>query len=136
MRINKNIIVTKEVLYGFMNYNCKANIGQLKSDIQVSCARAFSKNTNSSDKLIIDIDSLRSYIKESIKDNLDFSFDKINLEDTYIDINEINSKGMYLSDENIDEIYKYAEKELKVLESRQYSQEEIKNLFFDRLDKI
>lgn len=135
LRINKNIIVTKEVLYGFMNYNCKANIGQLKSDIQVSCARAFSKNTNSSDKLIIDIDSLRSYIKESIKDNLDFSFDKINLEDTYIDINEINSKGMYFSDKNIDEIYKYAEKELKVLESRQYSQEEIKNLFFDRLDK-
>lgn len=138
IRINKNIIITKEVLYGFMNYKCKSNIGQLKSDIQVSCARAFSKNHDSSDKLIIDVDSLRTYIKESIKDNednLEFSFDRVNLEDTYIDINEINSNKMCLSEENIDEIYKYAEKELKVLESRQYSQEEIKNIFFERLDR-
>ena len=138
IRINKNIIITKEVLYGFMNYKCKSNIGQLKSDIQVSCARAFSKNPDSSDKLIIDVDSLRTYIKESIKDNednLEFSFDRVNLEDTYIDINEINSNKMCLSEENIDEIYKYAEKELKVLESRQYSQEEIKNIFFERLDR-
>ncbi|MED9946845.1 MAG: PRD domain-containing protein, partial [Peptacetobacter hiranonis] len=121
-----------------MNYKCKSNIGQLKSDIQVSCARAFSKNPDSSDKLIIDVDSLRTYIKESIKDNednLEFSFDRVNLEDTYIDINEINSNKMCLSEENIDEIYKYAEKELKVLESRQYSQEEIKNIFFERLDR-
>ena len=138
IRINKNIIITKEVLYGFMNYKCKSNIGQLKSDIQVSCARAFSKNPDSSDKLIIDVDSLRTYIKESIKDNednLEFSFDRVNLEDTYIDINEINSNKMCLSEENIDEIYKYAEKELKVLESRQYSKEEIKNIFFERLDR-
>lgn len=138
IRINKNIIITKEVLYGFMNYKCKSNIGQLKSDIQVSCARAFSKNPDSSDKLIIDVDSLRTYIKESIKDNednLEFSFDRVNLEDTYIDIDEINSNKICLSEENVDEIYKYAEKELKVLESRQYSQEEIKNLFFERLDR-
>lgn len=138
IRINKNIIITKEVLYGFMNYKCKSNIGQLKSDIQVSCARAFSKNPDYSDKLIIDVDSLRTYIKESIKDNednLEFSFDRVNLEDTYIDINEINSNKMCLSEENVDEIYKYAEKEMKVLESRQYSQEEIKNIFFERLDR-
>ena len=138
IRINKNIIITKEVLYGFMNYKCKSNIGQLKSDIQVSCARAFSKNPDSSDKLIIDVDSLRTYIKESIKDNednLEFSFDRVNIEDTYIDIDEINSNKICLSEENVDEIYKYAEKELKVLESRQYSQEEIKNLFFERLDR-
>lgn len=138
IRINKNIIITKEVLYGFMNYKCKSNIGQLKSDIQVSCARAFSKNPDSSDKLIIDVDSLRTYIKESIKDNednLEFSFDRVNLEDTYIDIDEINSNKMCLSEENVDEIYKYAEKELKVLESRQYSHEEIKNIFFERLDR-
>lgn len=138
IRINKNIIITKEVLYGFMNYKCKSNIGQLKSDIQVSCARAFSKNPDSNAKLIIDVDSLRTCIKESIKnneDNLEFSFDSVNLEDTYIDINEINSNKLYLSEENVDEIYKYAEKELKVLESRKYSQEEIKNIFFERLDR-
>ncbi len=40
-----------------MNYKCTGNIGQLKSDIQVTCARAFSKSIFSSDKVIIDLDS-------------------------------------------------------------------------------
>ncbi len=49
-----------------MNYKCTGNIGQLKSDIQVTCARAFSKSIFSSDKVIIDLDSLRDYIKVDI----------------------------------------------------------------------
>ncbi len=51
-----------------MNYKCTGNIGQLKSDIQVTCARAFSKSIFSSDKVIIDLDSLRDYIKSGYYD--------------------------------------------------------------------
>lgn len=40
-RVQKNISVSKEVLKAFLFYECKGNIGQLKSDIQLICARAF-----------------------------------------------------------------------------------------------
>lgn len=137
-RINRNIIVTKEVLYALMNYKCKGNIGQLKSDIQVSCARAFSKSTKEDNKVIIDTDSLREHIKKSLpKENKILKNEKYDtLEDIYIDINEINNVNKnYFSKHEVNEIYRYVEKELKVLEGKNYSEDEIKNIFFDKLDK-
>jgi len=41
IRLKKEIHVTKEVIRALLQYKCEANIGQLKSDIQVLCAKAF-----------------------------------------------------------------------------------------------
>lgn len=40
-RIGKNIYVENEALKALLLYSCKNNIGQLKSDIQLACARGF-----------------------------------------------------------------------------------------------
>jgi len=40
-RIKAPVRVSKEVIKAFMLYDCPGNIGQLKSDIQLICARAF-----------------------------------------------------------------------------------------------
>ena len=40
-RINLPIRAARDVLHAFMFYRCPGNIGQLKSDIQVICAKAF-----------------------------------------------------------------------------------------------
>ncbi len=37
-KINKDIIVDKDVVSMLLQYECIGNIGQLRSDIQVSCA--------------------------------------------------------------------------------------------------
>lgn len=39
--INKNIYVENEVIKALLIYECKNNIGQLKSDIKIGCARGF-----------------------------------------------------------------------------------------------
>ncbi|HBG5343571.1 TPA: sigma 54-interacting transcriptional regulator [Clostridioides difficile] len=137
-RVNKNFIITKEVMCALMNYKCTGNIGQLKSDIQVTCARAFSKSIFSSDKVIIDLDSLRDYIKSGYYDcNCENEkYSEFSVEDIYIDISElVSGKNRILSDNEISEIYNYAEKELKVLESKCFSEEELKNAFIEKLDK-
>ncbi|MDU6273351.1 sigma 54-interacting transcriptional regulator, partial [Clostridium sp.] len=41
IRIGVKLKVSKEVIKAFILYKCKGNIGQLKSDIQLICARAF-----------------------------------------------------------------------------------------------
>ncbi len=41
VRIGVKLKVSKEVIKAFILYKCKGNIGQLKSDIQLICARAF-----------------------------------------------------------------------------------------------
>ena len=40
-RLNKSIFFNKNALISFFLYDCPNNIGQLKSDIQLSCAKAF-----------------------------------------------------------------------------------------------
>lgn len=40
-RINKNIYVESDVIKALLVYECKNNIGQLKSDIKIGCARSF-----------------------------------------------------------------------------------------------
>ena len=41
VRVHKKVLVSKEVIKAFLFYECSGNIGQLKSDIQLICARAF-----------------------------------------------------------------------------------------------
>lgn len=129
-RINKNFIIKKDVMKCLLNYECRGNIGQLKSDIQVTCARAFSKSDAESDTVLVDVDSLRAYIKNDIhiyKDD--------RLEDIFIDISDIMSPYNYLSNNDISEIYQYAERELKLLEKSNYTEDEIKNIFMKRIDE-
>lgn len=91
-----------------------------------------------SDKVIIDLDSLRDYIKSgyydcNCKNEKYFEF---LVEDIYIDISElVSGKNRILFDNEISEIYNYVEKEFKVLESKCFLEEELKNVFIEKLDK-
>lgn len=40
-RVNKSIYFNRDSLISFLLYDCIGNVGQLKSDIQLSCAKAF-----------------------------------------------------------------------------------------------
>ncbi|MGL5576349.1 MAG: sigma 54-interacting transcriptional regulator [Sarcina sp.] len=51
-RIGKEIIVSPNSLRCLLLYNCLANIGQLKSDIQLGCANAFLKCISKGEKAI------------------------------------------------------------------------------------
>ncbi len=41
LRVAQSIYITKDSLVSFLLYQCPGNIGQLRSDIQLSCAKAF-----------------------------------------------------------------------------------------------
>lgn len=136
-RVNKNFMITKEVMISLMNYKCSGNIGQLKSDIQVTCARAYSKIGINNENVIIDLDNLRDYIKEGYfeSSNSKKSENDFKVDDIYIDIAEsFDRKNKILSQTEMSEIYNYAEKELKVLESKCSNTDELKDKFIEKLD--
>ncbi|WP_202709868.1 sigma 54-interacting transcriptional regulator [Sporosalibacterium faouarense] len=66
IRINRKLIVSSEVLKALVIYECKGNIGQLKSDIKLICARAFLRYLQSEEDLKIEFDLLPKFIKDSI----------------------------------------------------------------------
>lgn len=83
-RIERQIKVSTEIMTALLLYNCKGNIGQLKSDIQVACARAYLRYFN----------SLKDTIQLKISDfNLDVQKGILEKNDHYDRINSFISKN-------------------------------------------
>ncbi|MBP2643216.1 MAG: levR [Firmicutes bacterium] len=65
--LNRDIFVSLNTMRAFLSYNCTNNIGQLKSDIQLVCAKAFSEFlTNLKEDVRINSYSLPIHIKEGL----------------------------------------------------------------------
>lgn len=129
-RVNKNFVISKDVMLYLMSYKSTGNIGQLKSDIQVICAKAFSKIDITDDTVYISVNSLRKSIKENTKkENFEW------IEDVFIDISDVKSPKNRILSNAMSEIHQYAERQLKFLSKSEYSDEEIKNIFLGKIDK-
>ena len=69
LRINKIIQVPKEIVKLLLLYKCSGNIGQLKSDIQVICAKAFLNYISGRAEVMkITMNDLLSHIKNHLPD--------------------------------------------------------------------
>lgn len=65
--VNVPIRVHKDVIKAFLLYDCRGNVGQLKGDIQLTCARGFlDYKTFGKDYIEIDIDLLHEYIYKGL----------------------------------------------------------------------
>lgn len=66
-RIGKSIYVNKDSIIALLLYDCPNNIGQLKSDIQLACARAF-VNYKSKDEeyILVTLPDLPQHVKKGI----------------------------------------------------------------------
>ncbi len=72
-RLDKNIYVNKSALMSFLLYDCPNNIGQLKSDIQLACAKAFlTYKTHDRDYIMITQSDLPQYVKQGLLSLHDF----------------------------------------------------------------
>lgn len=73
VRLNREIYVSLNTMRALLSYNCPNNIGQLKADIQLICAKAYSDFvTNKKEDVRVYSGDLPSYIKEGLyneKDN-------------------------------------------------------------------
>ncbi|ERM92636.1 transcriptional regulator [Caldanaerobacter subterraneus subsp. yonseiensis KB-1] len=64
VRLNKTIVIKKEALRALMLYECPGNLGQLRSDIQVACAKSFLASLGSkSSSLVVDVSDLPNHVK-------------------------------------------------------------------------
>lgn len=66
-RLGKSIRVSVNSLKAFLSYDCENNVGQLKSDIQLTCAKAYADFlSNRKDEIKINSIDLQSYIVEGL----------------------------------------------------------------------
>nr|WP_246169642.1 sigma 54-interacting transcriptional regulator [Alkalibaculum sporogenes] len=68
-RIGLSVLVKSDVYKALMLYRCHGNLGQLRSDIQVSCARALlNKLTKKSESVIVNLSDLPDYVMQGLID--------------------------------------------------------------------
>jgi transcriptional regulatory protein LevR/transcriptional regulator with AAA-type ATPase domain len=66
-RLGKSIKVSINSIKAFLSYNCENNIGQLRSDIQLACAKAYADFlSNKKDVIKISSLDLPTYIREGL----------------------------------------------------------------------
>lgn len=66
-RLGKSIKVSVNSLKAFLSYDCPNNIGQLKSDIQLTCAKAYADFlSNRKEDIRISSLELQPYIREGL----------------------------------------------------------------------
>ncbi|WP_252230625.1 sigma-54-dependent transcriptional regulator [Clostridium sp. ZBS15] len=67
LRLGKSIYVSKNSIISFLLYDCPNNIGQLKSDVQLSCAKAFlNYKINKSNYILVDQEELQPRVQKGI----------------------------------------------------------------------
>lgn len=67
IRLNKEIYVSLNTIRALLSYDCPNNIGQLKSDIQLICAKAYSRFlTNIKHDVRVNSGSLPPYIRDGL----------------------------------------------------------------------
>jgi len=65
-RIHKSIEIESQALTALLNYECLNNIGQLKSDIQIACAKAFLRSMVDGEDVYIRTEDFNEEVKKGL----------------------------------------------------------------------
>lgn len=132
VRINKEIYVSLNSMRALLSYECPNNIGQLKSDVQLLCAKAYSEFlTNVRGDVRINSGNLPQYIKEGLFKEKEHRILWNNLMSEEIEFFRFNGNSddtNEIFNNNDNSIYDFLEHKLTKLKSLDISDMDIENI--------
>ncbi|EHJ02078.1 PTS system transcriptional activator [Clostridium sp. DL-VIII] len=132
IRINKDIYASLNSLRALLSYDCPNNIGQLKSDVQLLCAKAYSEFlTNVKKDVRIHSKILPPYIKEGLYKEKEHRvlWNKLMSEEIeYFRFNGSNEDTNTIFNNSDNTIYDFIENKLEKLKSLDISNIDIENI--------
>jgi transcriptional regulatory protein LevR/transcriptional regulator with AAA-type ATPase domain len=121
-RLGKSIKVSINSIKAFLFYECKNNIGQLKSDIQLSCARAYADFlSGKKGEIIISSLDLPTYIREGLYKEIEHRqlWNKlIDINKRYCIFDKDEERMIFEEDETNENIYEVLESKTRELKAR------------------
>ncbi len=132
IRINKDIYASLNSLRALLSYDCPNNIGQLKSDVQLLCAKAYSEFlTNVKKDVRIHSKMLPPYIKEGLYKEKEHRvlWNKLMSEEIeFFRFNGTNEDTNTIFNNSDNTIYDFIENKLEKLKSLDISNIDIENI--------
>ncbi|WP_422448667.1 sigma 54-interacting transcriptional regulator [Thermoanaerobacterium sp. DL9XJH110] len=139
-RINRDIYIDRNCFISYLLYDCAGNVGQLKSDIQIACARAFlSYKSQNREYLMISSEHLPTHVKRGVMKvhNYREEIEKL--------INNNEDMLYFSSDEDFDIIssessedeyfYDVIEKKLDILSKSGMDEKEVNRILNGEIEK-
>lgn len=121
-RLDREIIVSVNSMRAFLSYTCSNNVGQLKTDIQLACAKAYADFVSrKKDVIRINSSDLPSYIREGLYRETEHRqiWNKlIGINNRYCIFNKINKNMMFQEEKSEDSIYDMIDFRVHELRSR------------------
>lgn len=141
-RIKKPLVITRNVLRNLLFYKCTGNIGQLRSDVQVVCARGLLYHMTSSstdDEITIGTEFLPSHVLIDLSYNQDLrsEIERIVKRDILIDVDENDSEVLLQENSFYDireDIYKDIENQYGYYKEQGCKDEEIGDIISENLE--
>lgn len=131
IRLSKEIYVSLNSMRALLSYNCPNNVGQLKSDIQLICAKSYSLYlTNKKDDVRIISRNLPSYIQDGLYKEKEHRSIWNKLIGEEIDFFKFSSKSTesFSFDNNDAGIYSFIKNKLENLKSQGVSNIDIEEI--------
>lgn len=129
-KVKKEVLVPREIIAAFILYDCPGNIGQLKSDIQQVCAKAYLNYITKRNK---EIKITRKLISESINTVLQNIYTYITSKGN--DNRLVNINGIWSTMDDKDKrIFQNAGENLEKIDIELYNIEKVKEVLKEFID--
>lgn len=146
IRIGKSIYISKNAIISFLLYDCPNNIGQLKSDIQLACAKAFlNYKIKKNNYILVDKSDLQPRIQKGIMRIRECRKEIENLSQDMADILRFSSEDSILKNIEFHEnqiegsenksFYSIIENKMENLKARGINETEINDILNIDLEK-
>lgn len=140
LRINKEILIPQNIVKSLLIYKCPGNVGQLKSDIQVICARAFLNSlSNDEQKIHVMFNDLPVHIRRQFHsfEGKDYELEMLNIKDLVVKPQR-KTKGAFYSDSLFKyNIYEFIENRLLELKRQNnYDELKMKEILAKELERL
>lgn len=124
--LHSDISVSRDAFSSLLFYQCANNIGQLRSDIKLACAKAYLKNMdNMNSSIIVELEDLSDSIKKDLTHQKDGNFNIDNHMGEIITFSTDGDNNSLIIDNKSPNLYEMLFTRKNILKSRGISEEDI-----------
>lgn len=128
-RLDREIQVSVNSMRAFLSYNCPNNVGQLKTDVQLACARAYADFlSHKKDGIRINSTDLPNYIREGLYKETEHRqiWNKlVGINSKYCVFNKQTNINVFEDENDEENIYEIIDSRMDKLKNQGFSQEEL-----------
>lgn len=139
VRINRDIYIDRNCFISFLLYDCTGNVGQLRNDIQIACARAFLKCKTQDRKYVsISSEDLPGHVRRGVMKvhNYQEEIEKLISNNEMLYFSSDGELDLFVSHNSENEyFYDVIEKKLEILKNSDVDEMEINRILNSEIEK-